>query len=605
MVSPLPGRFDASAAYDEHTNMLTVFGGCCNPAGQPWRDTWTFDGSNWLEKFPSVLPTARYQAATVYDTKHRKVVVFGGKDGAGNSLGDTWLWDGLVWSEVFPSTSPSPRFGASAVYDSKTEKFVLFGGSSRSGSTLNDTWTWDGATWTQLQPVASPPSRSQASAAYDAANQQIVLFGGADLSGNALGDTWLFDHNTWKMFRGTEPSSRYDAGMGFDAQTGNVVLVGGSPTSNAIDKTWIWNGTAWTEEVQVNRQLEMHGETIVSAPPLGQLLLFGGADPYGGLNTLWQWNGQTWAQLMIGPGAREPAGMVYDPIHETVVLFGGQIRTGPGIGQVVDANDTWLWQNDRWTQIFPLNSPPPRSSTTMVFDEATKTVLLFGGGDPNGNLLNDTWSWDGNDWTELIPSTSPPVRACAAMTYDAARRQVVLFGGYQSYPTPALDDTWLWDGANWTEASPIKTPGGRCGAAMAYDTVTQSTVLAGGANDLNTWLWDGSNWTLAEGKSPAVDRSGAAMVYDDFLGQVVLFGGEGFFCPPPFGPCNYFNDTWFWNGSTWTDVPLETKPSARASAGIAYDQQSDEIVLLGGTLIADYGYAEGTVVSGEGAWVLR
>ena len=49
------------------------------------------------------------------------------------------------------------------------------------------------------------------------------------------------------------------------------------------------------------------------------------------------------------------------------------------------------------------------------------------------------------------------------MAYDAARAQVVLFGGLdgqilQDEHPLEKDDTWVWDGTNWTQKSPANSP---------------------------------------------------------------------------------------------------------------------------------------------------
>jgi len=61
-----------------------------------------------------------------------------------------------------------------------------------------------------------------------------------------------------------------------------------------------------------------------------------------------------------------------------------------------------------------------------------------------GTCFNDTWIWDGTTWTQQFPPVSPPGRTSYAMVYDAATKTVVLFGGTNS--AGALGGTWTWDG---------------------------------------------------------------------------------------------------------------------------------------------------------------
>ena len=62
------------------------------------------------------------------------------------------------------------------------------------------------------------------------------------------------------------------------------------------------------------------------------------------------------------------------------------------------------------------------------------------------------------------------------------------------------------------------------------------------------------------------------MAYDASLHKVVLFGGN-------FGI--NFNETWTWNGTTWTLSPA-TGPCGRFAAGLAYDPIAQGEVLFGG-----------------------
>jgi hypothetical protein len=75
------------------------------------------------------------------------------------------------------------------------------------------------------------------------------------------------------------------------------------------------------------------------------------------------------------------------------------------------------------------------------------------------------------------------------------------------------------------------------------------------------------------------------MAYDAATATVVLFGGLsalGQGC---------INDTWTWNGSTWTKQSPATRPRAREQAAMAYDAATATVVLFsgrcGGTLLHD------------------
>src|SRR5262249_49488496 len=90
-----------------------------------------------------------------------------------------------------------------------------------------------------------------------------------------------------------------------------------------------------------------------------------------------------------------------------------------------------------WIQRSPSANPPQRSFHDMAYDSVRHKLSLFGGsGVPDGMgalvcCYDDTWNWDGVNWTQdSAAAPHPSARAAHGMTFDSARSQVVLFGGY-------------------------------------------------------------------------------------------------------------------------------------------------------------------------------
>jgi hypothetical protein len=230
--------------------------------------------------------------------------------------------------------------------------------------------------------------------------------------------------------------------------------------------------------------------------------------------------------------------MAYDEAAGNIVLFGGM--TGSG----VFLNDTWTWDGTTWTQQSPPVSPPARrfDIQEMTYDAATGTVVIFGGlKDSSLNVLGDTWTWDGTakTWTQQFPASSPSPRR-APIAYDDATGTVLLFGGDQPTTGAVFSDTWTWDGTAWTQQFPATAPFGRVDPGMAYDASIRSVVLFGGQNrpvEYNdTWAWDGTNWADLHPFSVPSVRYAASMDYDPLAKGLVLFGG--------FGINQTLNDTW-------------------------------------------------------------
>lgn len=523
-----------------------------------------------------LLPPARVSPAMAFDSTNNQTILFGGYSN-GQLLNDTWSWDGTTWTELFPSNSPSGRqFGAMA-FDPVNNQMILFGGSDTSGS-LADTWSWDGTNWTQLSPGTSPSSRTAASMAFDSINNLLILFGG--LSGSSsLNDTWNWDGTNWvQLLDGStnSPPARSFATMAFGPTVNQMILFGGFGIVTRINDTWSWDGatTTWTElnNGSSGSPLARSNAVMGYDPVNNRNILFGGQSNSGDLGDTWSWDGAAWSvppSITTSPAARDSAAFALDA-NNKLILFGG-IN-----GQIF--GDTWSWTGTDWTAL--INPPSSRSYASMAFDSSTNQLILFGGSD-FFTTYNDTFNWDGNAWIKLFPAISPPQRAFASMAFDSATNQLILFGGFDSLGN-SLNDTWNWDGTDWNLLldGTTNSPPPRSNASLAYDPATSQLILFGGFDSLgnllnDTWNWDGTTWTqIFPSNSPSA-RAFASMAFDSATNQLILFGGVN-------SVGDSLSDTWYWNGTTWTQLFPLTSPPARDQAVIAFDPGINQLLLFGG-----------------------
>ena len=63
-------------------------------------------------------------------------------------------------------------------------------------------------------------------------------------------------------------------------------------------------------------------------------------------------------------------------------------------------------------------------------------------------------------WKQKQPANAPTARILPAMGYDAQRGEVVLFGGFDG---AVSDETWVFDGQDWSRRFPTVTPPPRAG----------------------------------------------------------------------------------------------------------------------------------------------
>ena len=166
------------------------------------------------------------------------------------------------------------------------------------------------------------------------------------------------------------------------------------------------------------------------------------------------------------------------------------------------------------------------------------------------------------------------------MAYDSAIGRTILFGGTSSVGN--VNETWSFDGSTWNQVAQGSSIPALSNASMAYDIATNTIILFGGDNQgvfsplsNETWSFNGSTWSLLF-SSPSA-RYGASIAYDTSVDKVILFGGTmSFFFS--------YNDTWSFNGSIWQNItPPGSSPSIRYDASMAYDVASDTVILFGGT----------------------
>ena len=255
----------------------------------------------------------------------------------------------------------------------------------------------------------------------------------------------------------------------------------------------------------------------------------------------------------------------------------GSIGVGDQVFTITQAAGTPQVARLAWQKLTITDAPISRLGMDSAFFPGSGETLLFGGA-WDGAQFNDTWAWSGAVWTRKNPSHLPGYRSGHAMAYDAARGQIVMFGGYDLALSANSDSTWIWNGVDWAQAQPQTSPSARSQHSMVYNPDSQKILLFGGdGNDGETWEWDGANWSQKATASAPSPRQGTAMAYDAARKEIVLFGGAGATSPQAF-----YNDTWVWDGSQWQQRLSSASPTPRSNARIEYNPDIGQIVLIGG-----------------------
>ena len=325
--------------------------------------------------------------------------------------------------------------------------------------------------------------------------------GNATASGTYV-DT-LYD-NTWvEISYAVGPCPRAEHAMAFDEARGEVVLFGGrGPTREGADvyrSTWTWNGTEWTKHEFV----EEPGE-----------------------------------EGTIFPAARWGHAMVYDKLHQVVILYGGS----RGANWPVD--DMWLWDGSSWTECeYSGDSPGARFNHTLVYNDDEQRVYLSGGYDGSNYLLGKYyWDHDNNCWVEADNTTGTAL-ADGAAAYDSGSDVIARYGG---------------DYSSTNDVPP---------GDIVLDLHTESSDSDDTETTISTHSTSGNNTLEA--------RRSHAMAFFAAQDLMIVFGGVD-------GSGNYYNDTTHLRGSLKAAQNPASSPTARAEHAMVYDSIREELVMFGG-----------------------
>ena len=311
---------------------------------------------------------------------------------------------------------------------------------------------WTGS-WTNLHASGSLPDKWGSSAAYDAKSGKMFESYG---SGYAAipNETWAYDfraHSFANLLSSGSLPGRVEGGsLVFDESLGKILTVGLKATSSRahdvpFGETWAYDlqENGWSNLQPTNVPPYLPDAQLVYDTALGSVVLF---DPGRSEQPMWSYDSRanTWneLQLAVKPPDRLGTAIVCDRASGKLILFGGSGSTADGSGAL---NDTWAYdaESNAWTEMRPATAPSARAWASMVYDENSGKVILFGG-NAHDQVLGDTWAYDyqSNTWTELHPADSPAARMNAFMFCDTASHEVVLVGGFGM--DKVFNDVWAF-----------------------------------------------------------------------------------------------------------------------------------------------------------------
>lgn len=117
--------------------------------------------------------------------------------------------------------------------------------------------------------------------------------------------------------------------------------------------------------------------------------------------------------------------------------------------------------------------------------------------------------------------------------------------------------------------------------AAAYDSDRNRLVLFGGSDSTfpftfynDTWEFDGVSWSLITTATSPTPRRASVIAYDSARKVMVMFTGvDG---------TTLFDETWEYDGDNWTLQSPTASPGGRNTTGMVYDSNRGVMVLFGG-----------------------
>ncbi|MFC1672321.1 hypothetical protein ACFL01_04220, partial [Planctomycetota bacterium] len=296
---------------------------------------------------------------------------------------------------------------------------------------------------TDGKPIAAGPSGSNCGAAYDSKRKLCVLYGSGIYSG-PRNDMWTYDpaKDTWTCLNthvqkpaGKLPDPYFPGGSTsvsfcYDPAQDLYRLFG------AEGSLWNYNPTAksWKKQPGFRRDESKHARQYSGLgyhPGLKSLVaVCGPFDP---------------KTAKVDPGVSPPYMVHYGWQPSSAVMSNGLAMPDENGCYIAFGRDqaakgkkaaprTWQFDPAKgtWTELTPKQSPSARVHANVVYHNALKVWVLYGGYHyDDKETMADTWIYAPhlNTWLEVKPEAWPPASSSGTLWYDDANDQIIFYGG--------------------------------------------------------------------------------------------------------------------------------------------------------------------------------
>jgi hypothetical protein len=396
------------------------------------------------------------------------------------------------------------RFGSALIRDPRDGGIFLVGGSN--DGQLFRLIDAPSLAWEGVQPSGAPlRARPWNAWAFDLRRDRFYFFAGSPSDHINIDGLSMRPSPDWQALIGAPlPRGRFGQAMAIDSKRDRLTIFGGVSWPDYLGDAWtaaLEHPNDWIRLEASNPPPPRHEPVMVYDPIHDRMVMFGGWTPDRYFDDLWSLAldpTPTWSQVQLpgeAPSGRRSHAAIYDPLRQRMLVFFGFGVSG-GLG------DVWaLHLGDRmsWERLDPVGpGPRARFFSSVIYDPTRDRVVLYGGA-ADAQSIGDCWGLSLGDlrWELLTSGRQTPGFARHTAVYDADRDRMVVFGGF------------VVDGHVF--------------------------VQVGGAT-FNLEFSDGPRWAHELFGDIADTRIGHTAVFDATRSRMCMFGGGGI--------SSYLNDTW-------------------------------------------------------------
>jgi N-acetylneuraminic acid mutarotase len=201
-------------------------------------------------------------------------------------------------------------------------------------------------------------------------------------------------------------------------------------------------------------------------------------------------------------------------------------------------------------------------------------------------LLSNGLRAQSNQPNQREPGAVPEARIYHSLVYHDKTDNILVFAGLTKRGWIGdLRDIWKYDPntEQWKYVGiceAVSDDGKSVITTMAYDQESDQFIAVD--HNGSTWAYNfkKNRWKNMNPLTSPSGRAGQGMAYDKESDRIIMFGGFG-------GKSiddSVFSDTWTYdfNANQWTKMNPKLSPSARMYFAMTYDAENDKVILWGG-----------------------